>query len=112
MMTPVSPSTPPASFSSPGEGDGDDEASGSDNIGDPELVDMKDALPSEPIVGVERVIMDQHGPGAVAPKALSSPQGMTAAQWEKHKLAHLPLPSWMPYLQGYAHTKCHASPFP
>ena len=59
-------------------------------IGDDGPVDMNGALRSEPIGGVERVGLDHLCPGAVAPKALSTPQGMTASQWEKRKLTHLP----------------------
>ena len=55
---------------------------------------MKEALPSDPIVGVEQVIMDSHGPGALAPRPLTSPRSMTPAERAVHTLARLP------FLQG------------
>ena len=56
---------------------------------DHEPVDMKHALLQDPIVGVERVVLDENGPGAIEPKPLASPSNMTPAQREKHNLAHL-----------------------
>ena len=55
-----------------------------------EEVDMKLALLDEPIVGVEQVLHDANGPGALKPRALPSPKPMTAIQKAIHDLSHLP----------------------
>ena len=55
-----------------------------------ELVNMKDALFDDPIVGHEQVLLDEQGPGALDPVPLTSPPSMTPAQWAKHVLTHLP----------------------
>ena len=59
-------------------------------IDDPEEVDMKNALSSEPIVGLDKVLMDEDGPGALQPTPLPSPRRMTPAQQAIHDLTHLP----------------------
>ena len=89
-MLPVSPHAPPLSSSELSRGSGGDTdsvAAAQEEI--EEDVDMKLALPSDPIVGVD-VIHGQHGPGAISPKPLSTPSSMTAAQWAIHKISHLP----------------------
>ena len=55
-----------------------------------EAVDLKDALFSDPIVGTEQVLQDEHGPGAIAARLLPSPPSFTPAQWARHCLTHLP----------------------
>ena len=57
---------------------------------DEEEVDTDLALLDDPIVGVERVLDDHHGPGAIEAKPLSSPTSMTPAAFMKHCLTHLP----------------------
>ena len=47
---------------------------------------MKDAMFVGPIVGHERVLLDERGPGALDPMPLASPPSTTAAQWAKHVL--------------------------
>ena len=59
-------------------------------IEEEEIVDMKTALPSDPITGVEQILLDEHGPGALEARPLSSPPTMTPAQRAKHNLTHLP----------------------
>ena len=55
-----------------------------------EYVDMSDAVPADPIVGIESTTMTEHGPGAKDPVALPSPHRMSPAQLAKHWLTHLP----------------------
>ena len=55
-----------------------------------EDVDHKLALLKDPIVGIDKTILDANGPGALDPKLLTTPPTMTKAQWEKHKVTHLP----------------------
>ena len=85
-MLPVSPPSPHAS-SSDGAGGGDIGASKMDVE---EEVDLKEALFSDPIVGVERVISSEHGPGAISAQPLVTPRPMTPAEKAKHDLTHLP----------------------
>ena len=90
------PVSPPANT----EGDPGTDPSGDDSslvcqpcavdYGIDEDVDVDLALFDDPIVGVERVVADQHGPGAIAARPLSSPPSMTPAAFEKHCLTHLP----------------------
>ena len=42
-------------------------------------IGLKRALASDPIMGTRVVTMDGHGPGALAPRGLSSPPSMTPA---------------------------------
>ena len=65
-------------------------------IDDPEQVDMEKALLSEPIVGVDKIILDEHGPGALPATPLPSPRSMTPAQKAIHDLTHLPYHSGCP----------------
>ena len=44
----------------------------------------------EKIIGEESVTLDEHGPGAVTPKALPEPARMTPAAERLHWLTHLP----------------------
>ena len=72
MLQPVSPSSPPFS-SHPDVGSGGvnlDRAEEQAAQEEEEEIDLKLALPSEPIVGTDKVLADQHGPGAIAARAL------------------------------------------
>ena len=51
---------------------------------------MELALLAEPIVGVERVIMDANGQGALPADPVPSPRPMTPGQKAIHDLTHLP----------------------
>ena len=51
---------------------------------------MHDAVLDEKIVGKDNVTLDEHGPGAIQPKALSSPRRMLPSQEALHWLTHLP----------------------
>ena len=53
-------------------------------------VDLRQALFKDPIVGNGHVLLDENGPGALEPRALSTPPSMTPAQKAKHNLTHLP----------------------
>ena len=58
---------------------------------DDDVADGKMAMPSDPIVGVDRVVFDDAtGPGALPAKPLPSPKGMSALQRATHDLTHLP----------------------
>ena len=81
MVTPVSPPSP-----STVEG----EAARDKQEEEEEPVDLSKAMLSDPIVGVEAVIHDEHGPGARRAKALPTPKPMSPAQKEQHDLTHLP----------------------
>ena len=59
-------------------------------IEEEEEVDMRQAMLDEPIVGVEQVILDDKGPGAIQPRPLPSPKAMSPAQKAIHDLNHLP----------------------
>ena len=51
---------------------------------------MQDAVLDEKRVGKDNVTLDEHGPGAIQPKALSSPRRMLPSQEALHWLTHLP----------------------
>ena len=55
-----------------------------------EEVDLSKALLNDPIVGVEVVVSDHHGPGARKARPLPTPRRMSPAQREQHDLNHLP----------------------
>ena len=59
-------------------------------FGEDEDPDLKLADLDDPIVGVERVLSDQHGPGALEAQPLATPPSMTPAAFLKHCLTHLP----------------------
>ena len=84
MISPssVSPSLPSSSR------DGGDELQHRQPV--EEEVDMREAMLDDPIIGVEQVIHDEHGPGALKPRPLPTPKAMTAAQKAVHDLSHLP----------------------
>ena len=54
------------------------------------MVDMQDALWGDKIMGSNATTLTEHGPGALTPKALPSPQQMLPSQRAKHWLTHLP----------------------
>ena len=60
------------------------------NGGQDERVDLKRALFNEQIVCVELVVADENGPGAIAPRALTSTPQMTPAERAKHNPTNLP----------------------
>ena len=56
-----------------------------------EVVDPKNAMLREPIVGTEMVVYEEGvGTGAIPPKPLPSPKEMTEAQRRIHDITHLP----------------------
>ena len=57
---------------------------------DGEAIDPKFVQLGDRIVGVEKVTLDERGPGALEPKAVKPPREMTGAQKAKHWLTHLP----------------------
>ena len=59
-------------------------------VGEDDDVNFDLALLDDPIIGIERVISDKNGSGALDPKPLSSPPSMTPAAFMKHCLTHLP----------------------
>ena len=81
-LSSVSPSLPSSSR------DGGDELQHRQPV--EEEVDMRQALRDEPIIGVEQVIHDENGPGALKPRPLPTPKAMTAAQKAVHDMSHLP----------------------
>ena len=79
MLSPVSPSPPTSK----------DEVGGHQEEQEEEP-DLSKAMLDDPIVGVEAVVHDQHGPGARKARPLPTPKPMSAAQKEIHDLTHLP----------------------
>ena len=66
IVAPVSPLSAPSASISEGAIASDHDGQG--DVGeDAEVVNLKDAVMNEPIVGVERVIVDSNGPGALPP---------------------------------------------
>ena len=59
-------------------------------LGVDDPVNKDHAVFGDPIIGQETVLLDEMGPGALEAKSVQTPQGMTAAQWAKHRLTHLP----------------------
>ena len=53
-------------------------------------VDLREALVDDPIVGIETVVFDEHGPGALEARPLRTPPAMTPAEKEKHDLTPQP----------------------
>ena len=67
-------------------------------IGDDEPdIDVGEALASDPIVGTEATLHDEHGPGARAAVPIKAPAEMSPAQWEAHLLTHLPFCPGCPF---------------
>ena len=84
---PVSPHPLPASSSTDVAGSGHQNAS--TMVDEPE-VNLKDALFSDPIVGIDRVTASEHGPGALPARPLPTPPSMTPAEKAIHDITHLP----------------------
>ena len=60
-----------------------------------EIVEQKDVLLGDPIVGKDTsVIIGQDGERALAPKSLTSPHEPTRAERALHDLTHLPYAPW------------------
>lgn len=54
-----------------------------------EEIDLSKAMLDDPIVGIDKIISDQHGPGSLAAKSLPTPKPMSAAEKEEHDLTHI-----------------------
>ena len=67
----------------------DDIRKGGVDEGD-EVIDPKDVLIGDRIVGVEHVTYDGHNPGAIEIEPMTTPPQMTPTQWAKHSITHLP----------------------
>ena len=90
MLRPVSPQTPSASIP-PGDADSDDRGEVAHaQEEEEEEIDTKQAMTADPIVGTQLVAQDEHGPGALTPRGLSSPPPMTPAERAVHNPTHLP----------------------
>ena len=93
-MLSVRPPPPPAP--DPDGAGGDDQLAGASSVGEQEeIVDLKEALFADPIVGVELVVADEHGPGALPTIPLATPHPMTPAELARHNLTHLPFSPWV-----------------
>ena len=57
----------------------------------------KHAVLDEATVGVEAVVLDGRGQGALTPRPLPTPKEPTAAAREKHNLTHIPYEDWCPF---------------
>ena len=55
-----------------------------------ELVDEKQAVFGDPIVGIAEILSDENGPGARTATPLPTPKGMSHKKWLEHCLFHLP----------------------
>lgn len=55
------------------------------------------AVLGDPIVGLEVIPLDEHGPGALPARALASPPAPTPAQRAAHNLTHAKYESWCPF---------------
>ena len=55
-----------------------------------DLVDPRDLMMGEPIVGFDEPTLTENGEGARTPKTLPSPRAMTPAQRAAHWITHLP----------------------
>ena len=81
MISPVSPH--------PGSHDAGKGSDHQDSEEEPE-VDMGLAMLDDPIVGVEAVLSNQHGPGARPARPLRTPKHISPAQRAIHELTHTP----------------------
>ena len=59
--------------------------------GEEEEVDFSRAMLDDPIIGVEAVTEDEHGPGARRARPLPIPKPMSPSEKEVHDLTHLPM---------------------
>ena len=55
-----------------------------------EQVDPKHAVLGDPIIGNEGILLDENGCGARTAATMPAPKGMTAAEWARHCVTHLP----------------------
>ena len=69
---------------------------GGDDVED-EPVNQKHVLLGDPIVGAKAVTYDDSGPGALKPKLLPAPKGMTEAEWAEHCVSHVKYHSGCPF---------------
>ena len=84
-------------------GDGDHDAEVEEEIMDPKNIMLKD-----PIVGVESTTLTEDGRvGAREPRELPSPKTPTEAQRRKHDLTHLPYASWCPFCVSCRRANSH-----
>ena len=61
-----------------------------DDVAEEEL-DPKSVVVDDPIVGEGITTLDEHGPGALAPRTIPAPKEMTHAERERHYASgHLP----------------------
>ena len=59
-------------------------------LGEEDLVDEKHAKFNDPIIGTEAVTSIGDEPGARDATTLPSPKEMTAVEWARHCVTHLP----------------------
>ena len=81
---------------------------------DDETVNPKHVLLGEPIVGTKVITYDANGPGAMKPKLLPTPKGMTAAEWAEHCVTHVKFHEACPFCKACRspnpqHRKSHES---
>ena len=57
---------------------------------DGDAINADDVALGDHIVGTEKVLYDQHGPGALEVDPMKVPNDLTPAQWAKHCVTHLP----------------------
>ena len=63
-----------------------------------EVMDPKNVLLKDPIVGVESTVVTEDGQaGAIPPRELPSPKTPSEAERRRHELTHLPYASWCPF---------------
>ena len=55
-----------------------------------EVINPKDVLLGDRIVGTEHVTLNEHGPGAIDVKPMKAPPELTVEQWARHAITHLP----------------------
>ena len=84
---PISPllCCPVGTGAAPPDGEADVGALGEDDV-----VDQKHALFNDLLIWHVDALYDSMGPGALEATSVQTPKGMTAAQWAKHRLTHLP----------------------
>lgn len=54
------------------------------------VIDPKDVLLGGRIVGTEHTTLTEHGPGAIDVKPMNAPPKLTAEQWARYAITHLP----------------------
>ena len=55
-----------------------------------EVIDPKDVLLGDRIVGIENVTFDGRNSGAIEVEPMATPPEMTQVQWARHAITHLP----------------------